>query len=104
MPTPEITDGELKILENVLTTVPKREKITDEIPSLSLPERVMSPREAINSLAEEVTLNEANGRILSTVTVGCPPAVPIVVSGERINEEAIKAFKYYGIESCFVIK
>jgi arginine/lysine/ornithine decarboxylase len=35
--------------------------------------------------------------------VGCPPAVPIVVSGERIDESAEECFAYYGITHCAVI-
>jgi len=44
------------------------------------------------------------GRVLAAASVGCPPAVPIVVSGERISAEAVECFRYYGIESCSVIK
>ena len=104
MPTPETTDGEINMLECVLTSLPKREEITVAPPTLSLPERAMKPREAMMSPAEQIPIEESYGRILSAVTVGCPPAVPIVVSGEMINNEAIEAFKYYGIDCCSVIK
>ncbi len=104
MPTPEINDGEIEMLERVLAALPKKDKITVAPPTLSLPERAMTPREATMSSAEEISIDEANGRILSAVTVGCPPAVPIVVSGEIINNEAIEAFRYYGINCCSVIK
>jgi arginine/lysine/ornithine decarboxylase len=36
--------------------------------------------------------------------VGCPPAVPIVVSGEVIDKDIISCMKYYGIDKCNVIK
>ena len=104
MPTPEISECELHRLEAVLTSLPKKERITKTPPALSLPERAMSPREAIMSGAEQINAENAEGRILSTITVGCPPAVPIVVSGERITKGAIDAFKYYGIKTCYVIK
>ena len=45
-----------------------------------------------------------NASILAAATVGCPPAVPIVVSGERIDADAAAQFAYYGIESCVVVK
>ena len=35
------------------------------------------------------------GRICAAVNVPCPPAVPIAVSGERINEGAVKIFQRY---------
>ena len=104
MPTPEITDEELAKLEVVLLTVKKESPITALPPKLTVGEAVLTPREAIFSEAESVSVDEAEERILADISVGCPPAVPIVVSGERISKEAIDAFRYYGIETLFVVK
>ena len=104
MPTPEITETELAKLEVVLLSLSKKEKITALPPVVSLPIRRLSPREAIFSNAETVKINDAKGRILADITVGCPPAVPIVISGEEIGENAIRAFEYYGIDKCSVVK
>ena len=104
MPTPEITEMQLAKLEVVLLTLKKKSPITSLPPVLSLPERALSPREAMLSSAEKVSVDEACGRILADITVGCPPAVPIVVSGEIIDEQAVKTFKYYGITDCVVVK
>ena len=49
-------------------------------------------------------MSAAEGRIIADVCVGCPPAVPIAVSGEIIDKNAVRCFEYYGIESCTVIK
>ena len=38
------------------------------------------------------------------INVPCPPAVPIAVSGEVINENCIKIYKNYGIFNINVIK
>ena len=48
--------------------------------------------------------NGPAGRVLAVATVGCPPAVPIVVCGERIDVSAVKCFEYYGIEKVSVVK
>jgi arginine/lysine/ornithine decarboxylase len=61
-------------------------------------------REALLSPSEVLPVDECIGRIAAAATVGCPPAVPIVVSGEKIDESAAECFKYYGIETCAVIK
>lgn len=75
---------------------------------ISLPlikaERVMSVREAIFAPKETVLTENALGRICAAPTVSCPPAIPIAVSGERIDENVIKLFKYYGIDTVDVIK
>jgi len=41
--------------------------------------------------------------VLAAASVGCPPAVPIVVCGERIDAEAAACFDYYGIKTCAVV-
>ena len=104
MPTPEITEEELERLENVLTSLKKREKILTAAPILSLPKRRLSPREAILSDAERIAVKDAAGRVLADITVGCPPAVPIAVSGEEIDEKTVKVFEYYGIDHCTIVK
>ena len=104
MPTPEITDEELARLEDALISLEKKASVSTLPPALSLPPKAISPRAAILSVAERIPVDEAQGRILADITVGCPPAVPIVVSGEVITREAIDAFKYYGIDTCSVVK
>lgn len=104
MPTPEMSDSQLERLECVLTGIQKKRPIPITPPKMMLPKRIISPRDAIFSQCEKVDVKEAVGRILAEVTVGCPPAVPIVVSGEQIDEGAVKAFQYYGITHCSVVK
>ena len=104
MLTPEISDGELGRLKEALISLPRKNKILILPPRISRPQRKMTPREAIMSSCEVVAVERSLGRTLASVTVGCPPAVPIVVSGEVIDEAAIKCFQYYGIKSCSVIK
>ena len=67
-------------------------------------ERKLSIREAMFSVHETVSVDEAEGRICGSPTVSCPPAIPIVVSGELITKEAISMFHSYGIENVEVIK
>ena len=55
------------------------------------------------SLQERIPAAEARGRILASASVNCPPAVPIAVCGEELDESAVRCFQYYGIENCFVV-
>ena len=66
-------------------------------------QQVISPREAVFSCHEEIPVQDAFGRICASPAVSCPPAIPIVVSGERIDENAIVLFEYYGISMVDVI-
>lgn len=104
MMTPETGSEGLKTLENALVKLPRRSEIAEKPPVFSMPERVLSVREAAFSPNEVIPAEESVGRILAVSSVGCPPAVPIVVSGERIGEDALRCFRYYGIESCTVVK
>ena len=49
--------------------------------------------------SETLPTRQALGRVLAAPCVSCPPAVPILVCGEEIDEAAVKAFRYYGIET-----
>ena len=74
------------------------------LPACSLPERAMSIRAAVLSPCEELKVCDCEGRVAAAVTVGCPPAVPIIVSGEVMDKNTIQTFKYYGITKCSVVK
>ena len=65
--------------------------------------QTMSVREAVFAPHEEIPVKEARGRICASPAVSCPPAIPIAVSGERIDENAIALFEYYGISTVDVI-
>ena len=64
----------------------------------------MSIREAIFADHEMIPVKDAVGRICGTPTVSCPPAIPIVVSGEMIEENTLRIFEYYGISTVDVVR
>lgn len=64
----------------------------------------MSIREAVFAVQETILTSQAEGRICASPTVACPPAIPVVVSGEVVTDEAVKLFEYYGIEKISVVK
>ena len=103
MLTPETGTGGLSRLENALLSIPRRDAIPDKPPVFHLPERVLSIREAVLSPGKTVPISESLGHILASATVGCPPAVPILVCGERIDDSALACFRYYGIENCNIL-
>lgn len=104
MLTPETGIDGIARLQEALLSIPRRVAITERPPEMGLPKQVMSIREAAMAAKETIPAKDSLGRILSDVSVSCPPAVPIVVCGERIDEDAIRCFDYYGIENCTVVK
>ena len=67
-------------------------------------EQVCSIRQALFAPREKIPAAEALGRICGAPTVGCPPAIPIAVSGERIGPAAMELFRYYGVDTVEVLK
>ena len=102
--TPEISDDEIEHIGIILLSVEKKEAITEKPPVLSMPEKAMTVRESVFSASEELDISECNDRILAAAAISCPPAIPITVCGEIIDENAIKCFEYYGIKKCRVVK
>lgn len=60
-------------------------------------------REAALSAWETVPISEAEGRICAPVQVPCPPAVPIAVSGERMNRAWLDVMAFYELENIAVM-
>ena len=102
MTTPENTPEDLARVSAALG-----ENRAPAAPAVSLPlakgERVLSIREALFAPQESVPAEESLGRVCGAPTVGCPPAVPIAVSGERIGPEALALFHYYGVKRVDVL-
>ena len=104
MLTPENGGEDLRRLQDALLRIPGRSPLQERPPAPAPGEGVISPREAMLSPSETVPVDESFGRILASPCVGCPPAVPILVCGERIDHQAIRCFRYYGIQRVSVIR
>ena len=103
MLTPENTEDELDKLLLALTELKDRPE-PSEILSVAPHKRVMTIRSAVLSPSEQISVNDAAGRVCASSTVSCPPAVPIVVSGELIDENDVYLFRHYGVEKIRVVK
>lgn len=105
--TPENQDEDYRALEETINKLlcNSRQTRKDRIPMFNIPkcQRAMSIREAVFAPHEEISVIKSAGRICASPTVSCPPAIPIVVSGEHINKEAVELFQYYGIETVDVL-
>ncbi len=101
MATPENTPEELAQAATALGQFPG-EANPPQLP-LARGERACSIRQAAFAPRETVDAAHSLGRVCGLPTVGCPPAIPIAVSGERITPEALALFAYYGIEQVEVL-
>ena len=65
---------------------------------------VCSVRAAVFAPQQTIPAAEALGRVCAMPTVSCPPAIPIVVSGERVSPAVIELFERYHVETVAVIR
>ena len=103
MLTPETGPQGLNRLETALLAIPRKPAIQTPPPAFAPGKRICSPRQAMLSPMEALPAPQCLGRTLAAATLGCPPAVPIVVSGEQIDHHALECFHYYGITHCSVL-
>lgn len=100
----ETTEEEINRLSKTLFHISPKTPIEEKAPRFIPCPKVLEIREAMLSDSETLPVEQCLGRILAVPTVSCPPAVPILVCGEQIDEHAIKCFQYYGIDNCCVVK
>lgn len=67
-------------------------------------EQACTIREAMFRPWERVSVSAALGRVCGAPTVGCPPAVPIAMAGERVTPAAAELFRRYGVEAVEVLR
>ncbi len=103
MPPTDVGTEELAHIETVATSLAQKEPITVSPPALAKSENALRIAYALLWPSETVAIEDSVGRILASPSVSCPPAVPIVLCGERIDEAAVSAFRYYGVEKLRVV-
>jgi len=103
MPSAETTEQEWRRLQTALWAVPRRRALCLQTPQQLAPERVLSVREAMLAPSRKTAVEQAVGQVLADASVSCPPAVPVVIAGERITAEAAACLLYYGITECRVV-
>ena len=95
----------LRIAEDLAGPVTLPEETAGEFAELERGlHRCRTIRQAVFAPQEQLPAEQAVGRICAMPTVSCPPAIPIVVSGERITPAAAAWMKRYHVEEVSVIR
>lgn len=96
-------ESDFEKLSSVLLSLKRKDPIKTEVPVLPKPKTILTPHEAIFKKSEVLPVQNCLEKICASVAISCPPAIPIVVCGERIDKNVIENFQYYGIKKCAVI-
>jgi len=102
--TPENGEEDFERLCFLIKKMSVREAICRRPPTFLPPRRMLSVREAVFSSYEILPTKDAVGRVMGPAAYHCPPAVPIVVSGEEICPDAVQALLYYGVGKVGVVR
>ena len=68
-----------------------------------LPERALSVRAALFSPREQIPVENCAGRVAACDCSPCPPGVPVVMPGERIDSGTAAALRRYGVRTVCVL-
>jgi Arginine/lysine/ornithine decarboxylases len=88
------------ILINALTDISKRFydpaiTYTDHHYNKTFPELEIRPRSAFHAPLKQVKLEDAKGEVSKEAVMIYPPGIPIIVPGEKFNDEVINMIQYY---------
>lgn len=104
MLTPKNSDEDIAKIREAFLKAEKKAAIDTFPPLMARPRKLLTPKKALFSLSEKIPIEKSEGRVLSAVTVSCPPAVPVLVSGEEIDKSAIEVMRYYGVTHIEVLR
>ena len=104
MPSPYNTKDDFERLEKCLCGIERKSILVNKPPKLEQSKKAMHIRQAVFAPSMKVDVSKSLGKICSSVTVSCPPAILPVIPGEVISECSIEVMKYYGIETVRVVK
>lgn len=101
--TPENDEADYRNVETAMGSGPRHSDhpLPPVVPRC---EQVLPVRQAMFAPQRPLGVDDAVGRVCGTPTVSCPPAIAVVVSGERISREAAQVLKYYGTHVVDVVE
>jgi len=71
---------------------------------LHSPERVYSESDVLYMEAEQISLNEAVGRVSMEKVIPYPPGIPLLLPGELITKEIIDSMRIYMTQNANILK
>lgn len=84
-------------LSEIFSGIPRKPPLPTPAHKILKPKAVLTPREAIFTARETVKTENAEGRICAGIVSPCPPCVPLVMPGERIDGDCVEELLRYGI-------
>lgn len=103
IPTINNSERDWERLHDFFSKISVGNKKIDRKFEYSVLERVLTLREAVMAVSERVNLEQAEGRVAVAVYTPCPPGIPLVVPGERLDKSSVELIKKFGINEVDVV-
>ena len=103
MPSSNNKLSDIKKLEKIFLSFEKKSSINSLPPRIENALSYMSPHDAVFAKKEKTSIKNSEGKVLASLSVSCPPAVPIAICGEVITSSVIKCLEYYSIDSLYTV-
>ncbi len=104
IPSPMNTESDFTALEGALSEYKwEPERISLET-AYNIPEMLMRPHEALLSKSETISIENALGRISAENACLCPPGIPAVIMGEKIDSATLEILRHEKIKNIKVVK
>lgn len=87
-----------------LELIPRKEALPLITYPVIKPQKELSVREAMFRKQKTIPVSEAVGKICGGIQTPCPPCIPIIMPGERIDAEAAEALRLYGVKTVSVLE
>ena len=87
-----------------LELIPRREALPMIKYPVIKPRKELHLREAVFRKQKSVPVSQAAGKICGGIQTPCPPCIPVVMPGERIDKETAEALKLYGVKTISVLE
>ncbi len=103
MPSSNTKKADIEKLEKALLSCEKKPPINSSPPKIENAVVSLSPHDAIFAKKEKTRLDAAKGKILASLSISCPPAVPIAICGEVVTDSVIRCLEYYNIDYLYTV-
>lgn len=103
MATDQNRPEDFEWLTHALEAFAPREKVEPKTIDLPHPQQAVRLREAAFSTQFTVDVENSVGKIAAGEVSPCPPGIPVVMCGERIDEQTAQVLKAFGIRAVSVM-
>ncbi|CZT55267.1 Arginine decarboxylase [Eubacteriaceae bacterium CHKCI005] len=104
LPSPFHEKRHLQRLMDALTALPHGTEQSEAYFAPTLPEAVERPRAAVLGPSQWVDVEQCVGRVAAQAACPCPPGVPLVMPGEKIDQRVQLELIHSGIRRLKVVK